>query len=111
MTQDEILNMPAGREMDELIARIIYPEAIEFFAFPCYSTDISAAWEVVENRLRSGISSEIISHYPGKDYVATFWTVKNSEIENLNDFDEHIARAETAPLAICRSVLISRIGQ
>src|SRR5688572_15461179 len=57
MTRDEILAMPAGRELDLLIHRKVMQAEENAAAslldgfpigLPHYSTDISAAWQLVE---------------------------------------------------------------
>jgi hypothetical protein len=63
-----------------------------------YSTDISAAWEVVE-KMNEKWSVRAVSYYQS-DCVANIWDVTN--------FDkEYHARADTVPLAICRAALLA----
>lgn len=121
MTREEILNMPAGREMDALIAENVMgiesvafndetkcPECESTMRFcgsrswcsSChewiyspykeYSTDISAAWEVVE---KLGIIFQETCIDNDKDWRCYF--------------DNACASAETAPLAICRAALLA----
>ena len=110
MTRDEILNMPAGREMDALIAENVmgyqwgYKHA--FSTLPTwskngivvtlgdYSTDISAAWEVVE-KLRGKRVMEI------SITKKSFWCTVYATGRNINE------KADTAPLAICRAALLA----
>jgi hypothetical protein len=129
MTRDEILNMPAGREMDELVAdKIIHwnhnheiNECEDGFysycmicgheprfeeiepgdcdGYPCYSTDISAAWEVIKEMQTKGywVYLGVLS-----SYSYCIFTGKQSPKEY---------RVETGinetPLAICRAALLT----
>jgi hypothetical protein len=94
MTREEILNMPAGREMDALIAeKVIDPDWVKLKNLcPHYSTDIAAAWELVEKM-------KYFTLYRGDGY----W-----ECEYSGQYLESID-AETAPLAICRAALLAVI--
>jgi len=120
MTRDEILTMEAGREMDALVAEKVmghtvgrdatletfYPQyttTVEtsegFTILAHYSTDISAAWRIVEkfkSDARIGIS---MADYTNGGYCFTFFGPGN--------FDEYECDAPTAPLAICRAALLA----
>ncbi len=111
MNRDEILTMPAGREMDALIFERVMELAFgstgKNTTAPHYSTDIAAAWEVVEkfaHNHRNNLAVEMgFSHfglvaYPGGEWFCSL---------GLNDGVTHSAKAETAPLAICRASLIA----
>lgn len=105
MTREEILNMPAGREMDAWIAEIVGWIIEDFTAIsprgsrwarnahgdddwlPYYSTDVLAAWEIIE-RYTDAVVEKVGEHY----YVNLF-------VDS--------AYAETAPLAICRAALLA----
>lgn len=127
MTRDEILNMPAGREMDVLIAEDIMglklwygdptgfniTENITYWqteyvdndgeycvTCPRYSTNISAAWEVME-RLK------IITKVAGTNTIRIYPTLGiGVNIMGLNEPEEWIV-ADTASLAICRAALLT----
>jgi len=125
MTRDEILSMPAGRELDALIAEKVMkitPEKCDFPVFtdkrdwvdpgeyfvnvpgsvtelPRYSTDIAATWEVVE-RLTKPTS------FPDID-IDLLTTVRGWLFVIKYDIAVHRANAETAPLAICRAALLA----
>lgn len=105
MNKDEILNMPAGREMDALIREKIFrrmPPRKDgeltrswLDGYLCqdtyYSTDISAAWEVVEKQnvfqvIKSGDA----------------WMVRYHDGTYMDS-----VMAPTAPLAICRAALLA----
>jgi hypothetical protein len=110
MTRDEIMNMPAGREMDALIAKQITKiEGINDRGFkrdydgsmvqvvPEYSTDIAAAWEVAEN-------IELFQFmYLTKDIQ---WQIGNHGEYGFDEFTV-IVGADTAPLVICRAALLA----
>ena len=120
MTRDEILNMPAGREMDKLIAEKIFGWS-DFGSFedggisgkdkdgdgwilPYYSIGIAAAWEVVEKFMPYKSPSLYV--------VGTMWfcffALKTGEglFASTNVLE---AKAPTAPLAICRAALLAMI--
>ena len=87
--------LEAGPELDALVA----VEVMEVRAFPPnYSTDIGAAWQVVE-KLRAGKFVWI------KDCGGFGWRVEilsSSETDIQIDFS---VVADTAPLAICLAAL------
>ena len=105
MTRNEILQMPAGREMDLLVAiRLMGEDASllkvnredSYFEnhLPRYSTDIAAAWEVVEKMQSFDLEME----YPGE------W--RASAMLAGSDWGQTISD-QTAPLAICRAALLA----
>ncbi len=120
MTRDEILSMPAGQKMDALVAeKVMGYERRDCkldgeHDYPCItkdgwlipicqpgqfgnwspSTDIAAAWEVVE-KMR-GELDEIVLDRDG-DWRCYF-IVNNVEF---------FAYAKEAPLAICRAALLA----
>lgn len=49
MTRNEVLNIPAGREMDKQIDRKIFGMVAIGELSPNYSTDIGDAWKVVDH--------------------------------------------------------------
>ena len=106
MTHDEILNMPAGREMDALIAEKVtktttcpYWGSEVAETVPHYSTDISAAWEVVEK-----MSSKFIGLHKMKFAEGKWFALY---LDKSNDDCEEIVEAETPMLAICLAALLS----
>jgi hypothetical protein len=125
MNREEILNMPAGREMDKLIYDKILGyksfysldgELIDeeiFAAVSNYSTDISAAWEVVEKMIKEGFEYDI-EYHPNE-----YWPNEDkSRLEDIRwradfcaypgtDMCHNIQAAPTAPLAICRAALLA----
>ena len=98
MTRDEILNMPAGREMDALIAeqftnfkhydgRWWWQEGF-LDELPDYSTDIGDAWKVVEKFYNHCMLNNV--HGVWECYLP------NGE-----------GKSKSAPLAICRAALLA----
>ncbi len=115
MTRDDILNMPASREMDALIANMVmgwkwvttqrmadgeltgisrdeggvtYVDTV-----PNYSKGLSAAWEVVNicHQYKIGSPSNL-----GNTFAFVQLRMKSAQ-----------ATADTAPLAICRAALLA----
>jgi hypothetical protein len=96
MTRDEILNMPAGREMNRLVAIKVMGYGENPVIWARYSENITAAWQVVENVLKN------------TDCDCTLkTTMRGWDCELYRDH----ANAETAPLAICRAALIAVMEQ
>ena len=127
-TREEILNMPAGRKMDALIAVSIlgwekgkwitppenHPASINNWCaewddlgcpnwMPHYSTDISAAQEATEKWLDShsdyAISIESVNTTSGRIYDIVLWGMDNDPV--------FTAKAETESLARCRCLLLA----
>ena len=126
MTRDEILNMPAGYEMDALVLAYVFGvmafrdgngKAYKLGAFqenepvPNYSTDISAAWEVYEKIISDCKSNNgepdffmlnAYHAYPERGwYIAKIWAHHDGDIVEFE------LTAPSAPLAICRAALLA----
>ena len=115
MNREEILNMPAGREMDALVAekvmgfiKLQFPGlpkyqkptkdgVVPLYYVPNFSTDISAAWEVVEQVTKKSKFTVIEIRGGNELYQVAFWyPLKDSwHAEGL------------LPLAICRAALLT----
>jgi len=134
MTRDEILAMEAGREMDALVAEEVmgwtyisplycgYPasgpigpnEAVPYkwparlgaTQVPNYSTDIAAAWQVVEHLYSEkwivGIGSLVQVPREWRCELCNMWEDDFSRCPS--DIE---ANADTAPLVICRAALLA----
>ena len=92
MTRDEITNMPAGRELDALVAEKVmgwYPNATW-----SPSTDIASAWQVI-NILIS------LRKRPRLMFVA------ENEWKVYFDIGDAEAYGSIASLAICRAALLA----
>jgi len=98
MTRDDILNMPAGREMNRLVMEWVTELTVDDnFYIPAYSTDIAAAWEVVA---KMGNVNELHD-------VELRTSIRGWICSIFNSFDNFEVNAETAPLAICRAALLA----
>jgi hypothetical protein len=112
MTREEILSMEAGRELDALVAVEVMGwhndhevpyydwvqesnEVIHISKRWSPSSDIGAAWEVVEKMIANGWWNTDIGF--GSGIVVSFDDGSTT----------HQAKADTAPLAICRAALLA----
>ncbi len=100
MTRDEILNMPAGREMDSLIAKYVIevPDARGVYRF---SADIYDAWMVVST-LGMWKDFDFIVHL-GVDGWEAGWV----EFDHEGYEHRYACYAKTPALAICRAALLA----
>lgn len=111
MTPEEIDQLPAGREMDLLVETLVLrrqkvghavtcrncAEADEAYGLMPRSTNISAAWEVLE-KLCAEIDNTIrLQAFPDIGWYIDLW------VEREGGMIE--ACGDTAPLAICRAAL------
>lgn len=108
--------MKAGRELDALVAervmgwtktivdnypwQILPPDATELKAKSCphYSTDIAAAWQVVEKLRQDRLYIEIVSEAEYFRCEVNHYTPAAYQFKT----EQH---ADTAPLAICLAAL------
>lgn len=112
MTRDEILNMPAGRDADALIEYHIMKTQVPRnsdghlsrswvdgygYENTFYSTDIAAAWEVVEKFKENWVVEVGVN--------GGFYWCDMDNYKGVLGF--HSARADSAPLAICRAALLA----
>ena len=120
MTRDEILTMPAGREMDALIGDFVLVLTVDptrcpycagdlwqgkdrsrctncsrwlYSPYKQYSDEIESAWEVIE-KFRD-------------DSVEVVLSGRHVQWECIVGIDS--AYAKTAPLAICRAALLTKV--
>ena len=137
MDRDYILNMEAGPEMDLLVAPLVgwnqshdYNECEDGWYTYCrncgdeprfserendcevpprYSTNIVAAWEVIEKLKQLGF---LIIRLATGDILGNHWQFqcadKWREISRDGDKD-YFANAPTAPLAICQAALLAML--
>jgi hypothetical protein len=101
MTRDEILAMPAGKDIDDLVDEFVFgkptPKDNNTILYirnsKSYSTDISAAWEVVNAM---------------EKYSCDFAIKKGVDAWSaIVGGGAWICDAETAPLAICQAALLA----
>ena len=102
MKKEEILAMEAGEKLDALVLKEVMGEEGQFYwrghpdygAAPIkYSTDISAAWQVVEKMKTISLAIAYCLNW-GKEYV---WRV---------DFGLGMVEAKAFPEAICKAALL-----
>lgn len=129
MTRDEIMAMEPGRELDTAVAvakgwrrsehggvGLIPPEASTMSdiartmgVYPYWSTDICAAWGLVEE-----CPMTLLPVLVGERSAEVWWAVINYTIETDSGFpfliiDEHVEEGmlfRTAPEAICKAYLL-----
>jgi Phage ABA sandwich domain len=127
MKPEDIENMQAGREMDEVVHLALWPEDEilqlpwgdnilrqcrkprreeiphhSWFCLPHYSTDIAAAWQVVE-KLREQFPIVVLQFEPeGCSVEVNTDKATPSYYRIVAD-----VFADTAPLAICRAALLT----
>ncbi|WP_211750425.1 hypothetical protein [Paenibacillus sp. Marseille-Q4541] len=113
ITDEEILNLPPGRDLDAHVAlRVMGFKEItivgkHYFTDPIdtklklYSTDISAAWEIVDK-----LKIQIIPQSIGAPDQLSYLAIYNNE-----PFESKVeVFGRTAPEAICKAALITVIG-
>lgn len=90
LTPEEISKMPAGKEIDEIIyKKVVDIEYQPGEYVPEYSTEIAAAWQVIEK----------FENHCMLNNVHGIWECY---------FPDNVkGEGETAPLAICRAALLS----
>lgn len=107
--------MLAGRELDALVAEKVMGLRVKYrtpgFPYfedyidtahdvPRYSTDIAAAWAVVEKiHLLNGLD---LTYGQPREGGVPAWRIKR---DHCGDEEEDIAIADTVPLVICRAAL------
>jgi hypothetical protein len=103
VTREEILAMVPGRELDAYVAKYVrfpsHSHPIEEVKAWCqkYSTDISAAMEVVNVLNRRGYNVNLyFTPLLNIAYVSTVTGLMKSEVS-----------ADTAPVAICKAALLA----
>ena len=117
MTRDEILAMEPGRELDALVMRIVFKAEKKDIGDECYwvsevngeevcwprwfspSTDIAAAWEVLEKFFWVQVTAN-----PPHIWKATVIT------SPANGSVTASAKGYTAPEAICKAALLAVEG-
>ena len=121
MSRDEILAMPAGREMDALIAANVLGWKVDDLTatspsgsansrtahgddwLEYYSTDMTAAWKVVEKLGFSLLRSPYTDNWTAAKITDVEPVISGVEV-NLGDSE---GVANSAPLAICRAALLA----
>jgi hypothetical protein len=133
MTRDEILNMPAGKPINALMASKViganywrngttsdydgeYPmysdweEDIFYYTDPeggwlwIPSTDLPDAWDIIKKMSDKGFNMRL--EVQGKNARVTFWSKRMTKWGP----EPVSASADTVPLAICRAALLAVEG-
>jgi hypothetical protein len=141
MTEADIREMPAGPEMDALVAELVMGwrpyengrqycdlscglpadrDVDDFIHYSCSyeipddwspSTDIAAAWLVIDKMRAAGWWWKLESFggpTGGWSVVYEAWT---DHMDNPELTRRIIWRAETVPLSICRAALLTTVGE
>ncbi len=113
LTSRQILALLPGRDLDRLIAeKVVLGHRIDGSdvreLVPHYSTEIAAAWQLVEkvglfDCGRDGRGR--VLHRTGKVWCIQMYD--ESKCEDSNRGWGAVVQAETAPLAVCRAVLLA----
>lgn len=116
-TKEQVLAEPAGRQMDAWVSVHVFGQECfqsksvfgtdDFYIFnadasrvvPYYSTDIAAAWQVVEHMGAQSLPSLMQFPEVTPKWRCGFW--------NNSELGVHYTYGETAPLAICRAALLA----
>jgi hypothetical protein len=106
----EVRSLQAGCEMDREIAERIMGLSSRS-NIPPYSSDIKAAWSVVEKMVRSEDMYFSAPHYKAKrQSLGPLGYPIGTEcwycVLNNKTFNKVVICADTAPLAICRAALV-----
>ncbi|MCL0091308.1 hypothetical protein M1N57_00310 [Dehalococcoidales bacterium] len=96
-TYKKISAVKAGKELDALVAEEIFGRKTEQ-EIPCFSTDISAAWELAEKLTECFV----VNLY--SDSTSSRWICR------LFDGQEEHRGCGTAPEAICKAALAAKVG-
>lgn len=113
--------LKAGRELDALIAEKVMGLRSELSLAssqqkyeqirnkiehcPIYSTDIAAAWEVVEKMNLLSADFKLVAYDSGYVWVAEFKTTREMPGTIYRETIEHKGEAESSPHAICIAAL------
>ena len=76
---------------------------LHYFVINRYSTDISAAWELVEKLSRGKVDSSFVLEFHYERYYARFGNVP------FRPYRDEMY--ETAPEAICKAALLASLGE
>jgi hypothetical protein len=118
MTRDEILKLEAGPKMNQLIWWKVFdmtptPKDNDMLKLPPYSTDIAAAWEVVEHFTGKDCRNQdfFIECWSDGEWFVAFHPLGYSSRDPKANCDGKTTGSPSAPLAICRAALLAVIEQ
>lgn len=104
VTEQEIEQMQAGYELDELVTKNVIGEDVppRGYSVTPYSTDLAEAFQVIEKLRSMGawISISIQSNYKT-------WDVRGILNERKDNEKRFINHDESLPVAICRAALLA----
>ena len=106
MTKDEIMQLE-GRELDTEVTRRVFMRSdfyLRTFVQPYYSSDISAAWMVVEKMMKLGYRYVLRGNFEGN---GLHWCgFDQQEWADLNPLWQ-CKPCKSLPVAICRAALLA----
>jgi len=131
MTHEEIDQLEAGFELNATIAVKVFgwkkvevtghnfsgfgyfreSRIYDIYELPNYSTDISAAWEVVEKMKEHKGEWFALEYYPAEDSWEAGWKYDDYDTGPSWSIFRNHATAKTLPLAICRAALKAVISE
>jgi hypothetical protein len=114
LTREQVLDMPAGEEMDRLIAEKVFGDQFDgdtitdgkrCWPIPDYSTNVAAAWQVIDRIYR-----RFCGHISIERFAWLSYEVKVGGLPaDGGGWREVAAMAGAAPLAICRAALLTTL--
>jgi hypothetical protein len=112
LTPEQIDQLEAGRELDALIGeRVTYwwgkyqTRSDHDLPVPPYSTDIAAAWQVVEQLARQGIALTISTYGIPSFYTTQNDTHSEGTFVYLDSIPDTRPLTQRCALGICRAAL------
>ena len=118
MNKEDVLKMEAGPKMNQAIWWKIFnmeptPENNDMLNLPDYSTDIAAAWEVVEMLVGKDCESQdlFIECWSDGEWFVAFHPMGYSSREPMATCDGKKTGSPSAPLAICRAALLTTLEE
>lgn len=100
MTKEEILTMEAGRELDNLVADTFnLPQVDSIQKWILYSSDILAAWQVVEKLKLDGDIYSFVYYL-----VEILWIKEYGAVDALEQLFTKVT-----PRAICKAALLAKL--
>lgn len=106
MDRETILAMKPGRELDSLVENHVFGLPFvdnETLRCPYYSTDISAAWEVVEKFKDNG---PVVNMLNNAIFFPDGWHCKLGEDQSYSE-KYHVYGCDTAQEAIAKAALLA----
>ncbi len=114
LTKDQILALPAGHEIDDLVQEQVYGfegacEDGSWYVIPSkpFSTDKVLARNLLQDLLMREADRFIVNKLPNGNWRARFDCRHENRKARRRVLGVHEAVAETMPLAVCRAALLS----